>query len=76
MFYIVDPEDEDCLYTAHWFEEAFEPELLVEAVQALTIHLNSAAKVAIREMGEPPSLSLLTWPSDLLDEWLDLPSPV
>lgn len=76
MFCIVDPEDEDYLYTAHWFEEAFEPELLIEAVQVLTIHLNSAAKVAIREMGNPPSLSLLTWPPDLLDEWLDLPSPV
>ncbi len=76
MFDLVDHKDEDYLYTAYWIEEAFEPELLVEAAQALTIHLNSAVKVAIREMANPSSLSLLAWPPELLDEWLDLPGMV
>ncbi|MFN8495461.1 MAG: hypothetical protein U0350_48145 [Caldilineaceae bacterium] len=73
MFYIVDSEVEDYWYTAHWFEEAPESELLVDASPALTIHLNSAVKVAIRELAAPRSRAVSTLLPELIDEWLDLP---
>lgn len=74
MLYIIDNEGEDYLYTAHWFEEVSEQELLAEASHALTIHLNSAVKVAIREMTHTNGLSKSTLAPELIDEWLDLSS--
>jgi len=73
MVRIVDNEGEDYLYPRRWFEPVAEQALAAELTESLTVHLNSRAKIALRDMahakGIPMSVLLREW----IDERLDLP---
>jgi len=73
MARVIDNEGEDYLYPRRWFEMVSEQDLAVALSESLTVHLNSRAKIAIRDLahakGVPMSVLIREW----IDERLDLP---
>ena len=73
MVRVVDNEGEDYLYPSRWFEELAASELLSGRSQPLTIHLDGASKLAVRDIANAKGLAMSALVREWIEERLDLP---
>ena len=73
MMRVVDNEGEDYLYPSRWFEDVPESDLLAGRSQPLTIHLDGASKLAVRDIANAKGLAMSALMREWIEERLDLP---